>query len=714
MRKIVFALMMLCASLSISSYMLNNANASENYFDDFNSYPDGAASFSGTFWDGVAYNGGQIDGDGGLDSSGALYMTRNSGSYIMEWEINCSNLQIYGWRFYVKRSYHGMWKMEFYSNDDKFFELKEDYPSGHNTNIYVCDNSIYEWSSWHQGVWYYIDVKLNDSANGWDVMVDDGSEGTKTTVAYCEYTSDIILTKIKIYCRRADNVGYVWIDNFTLYKKSISHIPEYEGYLKIGGVDTSTFYSSNYRYVEYKRWVYMSGVVIKRLDVAFDENENLSDVNDVECVLCGVNVGTPSSVKKYMGTYNYVWLAEWDNLDIELNGYITIELKRNGQNFKGLGIWANDIDGDGQKNLQFHNDNNIYGNGIAPEGVCNILYDLAYRIYYVYKSVEYDDMLLLNTHTLYTYDTLAIRYTCANDNTKLIIVKPDNAEAVNISVSGKGTYYYTPTATGSYKVHLYRDGNYVCNDTFIVLSGGDWGVWVDKKDANVGESITIYYNTTAPGIIDTGIGEYYVNGSGRIYETYYNRGQYTIKLYKLVNGTMYLVESEMVIVGSSYFTDTLHAYPNKVTYGNVVYLYGTTEHLLYSPYIIVYPENKIIPINSMEFNVTFYPREMGDHYVIMKVGNNMVAETNFIVVSEGAVRYELKYLVSLIFVIICAVLGITITSHFNLSKDVRAYVIIIFIFIGISTTALMNLLPLWVPFMLGLITVVWIIWKVVR
>jgi len=712
MKRVVIAIISVLMFANLT-FFLNVSHADVTYFDDFEPYGDDATSFSGDFWEGDFYNDSKIDDGVGVDGSkGAnIYMNWWSPKKLSA-EFRLNDLEIEGFSFMIKMTDDAWIKIIFYDKDDNevinmyWGESWEKY-------FYFCGSEL--WETTHDK-WITVTIFKNDSALAWDVKLEWDTTVKQTTSSACSYVSTFILSKIKILTGRAgSNVERAYLDNFTFYAVSIESIPEYSGYLKIGGVDTSTFYSTSYKYAEYKRWVYMSGIIIKHLDIAFDENENLSSVDDIECVLCGINIGKPNSVKKYVGSCNYVWLAEWDGLNIELNGYLTIELKRNGQNFNGLGVWSRDIDSDGQQNLAFHNNDGDYGNGIAPEGINNILYDLAYRIYYVYKEVTYEDSLLLNAHTVYVYDTLAIRYTCAEDDTRLIILKPDSSEAVNVSVSSKGTYYYTPAGdTGTYEVHLYRDGTYVCNDTFIVLSSGAWGVWVDKNDVNVGETVTIYYNTNAPGIVDTGVNEYYVNGTGRIYERYYNRGQYTVNLYKLINGTMYLMDSEIIIVGSTYFTDTLNAYPKKAVYGHVVYLCGTTEHLLYSPYLVVHPENKIIPIDDMEFNITFYPQKLGDHYVIMRVGNRTVAETSFIVVSEGAVRYELKYLVSLIFIIICAVLGITITSHFNLSKDVRAYVIIIFIFIGISTTALMNLLPLWVPFMLGLITVVWIIWKVVK
>ena len=690
------------------------ADATSQYFDDFESYPDDATQWDGSFWEGETFFDTKIDDGSGVNGSKGIYHNKY-GDYVEKILVNTTiyDVNCYGVRFKLKQSYYPRLYLYFYDeSDNQIWKIYISYSDP--KDLFFCDTKIF--SGIPADEWLTITVEQNPEIEAWHIKViwDGGKKETNTTA--CAYVSDLTISRMIIKgTGQGSQYSKFWFDDFQLLVASVTGIPEYEGYLKVGGVDTSMFYSTSYKYAEYKRWVYKSGVIIKRLDVAFDENENLSSVDDVECVLCGINIGKPNSITKYIGTYNYIWLAEWDGLDIELNGYLTIELKRNGQNFKGLGVWAKDIDGDGQQNLAFHNNNDDYGNGIAPEGIRNILYDLAYRIYYVYEEMSYEDTLLLNIRTVYVYDTLAIKYTCAEDGTRLIILKPDDSEAVNVSISSKGTYYYTPTSDiGAYEVHLYRDGSYVCNDTFTVLSSGDWGVWVDKNDVNVGETITIYYNTSAPAIVDTGVNEYYVNGSGRICEQYYNRGQYVIKLYKLVNGTMYLMDSEVVVVGSTYFTDMLHAYPDKPIYGHEVYLHGTTEHLLYSPYLVVYPENKVIPVDSMEFNITFYPQKLGDHYVIMKVGNKTAAETSFIVVSEGAVRYELKYLVSLIFIIVCAVLGITITSHFNLSKDIRAYVIIVFIFIGISTTALMNLLPLWVPFMLGLITVVWIIWRVVK
>ena len=712
MKKAILTICIFMFSVLFGLYQ--NADATSQYFDDFESYPDDTTQWDAPFWEGETLYNTKINDDVGINNSKCIEHNKY-GSYALTLIVNATiyDVECYGVRFKLKLNRDVYAYLYFYDSEGNLV-WKIFINWGDSKTFEFCGAQIFDGIP--KDKWLTILIEQNAESESWHVKVvwDGGKKETNNT-GY-GYVSDLILGSFKIKTKCTSG-GYskLYLDNFEILTASIDKIPEYEGYLKIGGVDTSVFYSTNYKYAEYKRWVHMNGVVIKHLDVAFDENENLSGVDDIECVLCGVNIGKPSFVKKYIGTYNYIWLAEWDGLDIELDGCLTIELKRNGQNFKGLGIWSGDIDGDGQANLCFHNDDDSYGNGIAPEGTNNILYDLAYRVYYVYKEMSYEDSLLLNTHTVYMHDTLAIRYTCAEDGTRLIILKPDDSETVNVSVSSKGTYYYTPTSdTGTYEVHLYRDGAYVCNDSFTVLSSGNWGVWVDKNDVNVGETVTIYYNTNAPAIVDTGVNEYYVNGSGRICEQYYNRGQYTIRLYKLVNGTMYLMDSEVVVVGSTYFTDTLHAYPDKPVYGHEVYLCGTTEHLLYSPYLVVYPENKVIPIDDMEFNITFYPQKLGDHYVIMKVGNNTVAETNFIVVSEGAVRYELKYLVSLIFIIICAVLGITITSHFNLSKDVRAYVIIIFIFIGISTTALMNLLPLWVPFMLGLTTVVWIIWKVVR
>jgi len=558
------------------------------------------------------------------------------------------------------------------------------------------------------------------------------------------YSADVSLDNVKyFYIEMPETQWANYWDYLRAYAKGLGGlqaIPDYsDKWLHFGDVDASAFYFvKNYKYCEAQRNIPMN-VIVKCIQIAFDgENQNFSGKSDLDLYFSGIHLGHPDRLFKCHGTYNTICLAEWLNLDIYLyDEKPTIELKctwqKNGYYYNGLGIFDKDVDNDGTKNINFHDIDSVYGNGVA-EGSTNIKYDLAYRVWYVLQGYEVNDSIVCQKDTVQYYDTIAISYSAnIEETTYLIIYNASDDEVLNVTLSNvQGKIFFTPTedmGTGTYTASLVRGGTKVANDTFNVVEGNtQYAVWVDKNSVLPNEQFTIFYKLPEDeyGQIDILRGDTVVystdvEGSTNVQTLTYsndNAGMYTIKLYRNLNGTLYLKDDEIVTIGEGYYINIINVDKTKLSEGDTVKIYGTHQYAGYNVYVLIQPGGLVYDVsNSNSFEIDFKATQSADYVAYLMLDNQILDSVSFTVAPAGTYEKNplvenFNYILAVAIIVIFAILGVAISNKAHITASHKWFVTAIFVLIGLFICIVYNLIPLWIPFLVALVLVAYIIKEV--
>ena len=416
--------------------------------------------------------------------------------------------------------------------------------------------------------------------------------------------------------------------------------------------------------------------------------------------------------------------------------YVVIELKSNkkddGHWWTGLGLGDIDVDGDGHINIMAHNIDEVYGNGLC-DGNYNYLYDVCYRICYVATTEEYDNTLSIRYDELCFYDTQEIYYTANLEQVSYIAIKNSEYETVytqNVKRS-EGRIYYTPVesdGTGTYSVEMGGGGEIYAFETFDVVScETEYAVWVDKINVLPNQGVTIFYKVPQ-GERGEIVVKYYnktlesmsVDGKDSvqtIVRSFENAGFYTIEIYKNLNGSLFFKEDERLFVGILNYLNRISVSKKSYTLDDTVIITGTHNLLGFNVYVLIEPTLKTFDVSNLcEFEIQYNPDSYGD-YIVNLVYGDIILDSDYFTVREKEVDINIfvenmNYFVAIAIILFFTIFAFMLSSKMRLSNEQKMLFTCVFIAIALFVCVIFSLVPLWLPFLISVLVIAFIIREV--